>query len=122
VGGAWTLDAIPAGRGGDVPANVARWASQFRGPGGVPVDPRVSEVRVGELTVTRVEVKGSYTPSPMTLGGGPAPPARPGYLLLGAIVPRPRSSWFFKCAGPEATMAANRERFDELIASIAPAP
>ncbi len=106
------------GQGGEVRANIDRWVSQFAGPGGAPPAPSVSEVRIGERAATRVEVKGTYKPSPMAMGTGPEPPARPGYALLGAIVPGGDANWFFKCTGPERTMAANRERFDRLIASI----
>ena len=109
-----------AGQGGNIDANVARWAGQFRSPEGGAVKPVVKEVPLGDIRVTRVEVSGTYTPSPMTMMGGETPSPRPGYLLLGAIVPGAQANWFFKCSGPEATMNANRDRFGELVASVAP--
>src|SRR5437867_483557 len=83
-------------------------AAQFSGLGSE--SPRLSESKIGGVTVSRVEVGGTYTPSPMSMMGGPAPQPKPGYILLGAIVPGPDSNWFFKCTGPEKTMKANRER------------
>jgi len=105
------------GQGGDVQGNVERWASQFKGPEGAEAVPKVTEVRVGGLAVTEVELKGTYTPSQMGSpleSGGP----KPGYMLLGAIVPGSGANWFFKCTGPEKTMEANRQRFGLMIASV----
>jgi hypothetical protein len=105
-----------AGQGGDAQSNMQRWVAQFSGKGSE--SPRTSQVKAGNLTVSRVEVGGTYTPSPMSMMGGPAPQPKAGYMLLGAIVPGPDSNWFFKCTGPEKTMKANRERFDALLGSI----
>ncbi|HEV8703258.1 MAG TPA: hypothetical protein VGV60_18455 [Candidatus Polarisedimenticolia bacterium] len=105
-----------AGQGGDVKANLDRWAAQFRGWG--TASPEFSEVKAGGFTISRAEVHGTYTPSPMSMGGGPEPEPKPGYMLLGAIVPGPDANWFFKCTGPEKTMEANRARFDALLGSV----
>jgi hypothetical protein len=103
-----------AGQGGDVKANLDRWASQFRGTS----PPKFSEMKAGALAISRAEAHGTYTPSPMSMGGGPDPEPKPDSMLLGAIVPGPEANWFFKCTGPEKTMEANRARFDALLASI----
>ena len=105
-----------AGQGGDVKANLDRWAAQFRGWG--TAAPKFSETKAGGFTVSRAEVHGTYTPSPMSMGGGPEPEPKPDSMLLGAIVPGPDANWFFKCTGPEKTLEANRARFDALLASI----
>ena len=39
-------------------------------------------------------------------------------MLLGAIVPGADANWFFRCTGPEKTIAANRAAFDGFIASV----
>lgn len=105
-----------AGQGGEVKANLDRWAAQFRGGG--TTSPKFSEMKAGSFTISRAEARGTYTPSPMSMGGGPEPEPKPGYMLLGAIVPGPDANWFFKCTGPEKTMEANRARFDALLASL----
>jgi len=105
-----------AGQGGDVKSNLDRWAGQFTGRGATP--PKFSEMKAGGLTVDRAEVRGTYTPSPMAMGGGPEPQPRPDFMLLGAIVPGPDANWFFKCTGPAKTMESNRARFDTLLASV----
>lgn len=105
-----------AGQGGEVRPNLDRWAAQFGGQGSTP--PRFSEMKAGGFTISRAEVRGTYTPSPMSMGGGPEPEPRPDYMLLGAIAPGPEANWFFKCTGPQKTMEANRARFDALLASV----
>ena len=106
------------GQGGDVRSNIDRWANQFTGPGGTPAEAQISEIRAGSITVTRVEARGNYRASPMTMSGGPPPQDKTGYLLLAAIVPAPEANWFFKCTGPEKTMIANRDAFDAMIRSV----
>lgn len=105
-----------AGQGGDTKSNLDRWASQFGGQGSTA--PKFTETKTGSFTISRAEAKGTYTGSPMSMGGDPEPPPKPHYMLLGAIVPGPESNWFFKCTGPEKTMEANRARFDALLASV----
>jgi len=106
------------GQGGDASSNVARWASQFSTPGtGGPAESRVTEQKLGARLVTRIEVAGTYQPTSMSFGGE-TPPPRPGYMLLGAIVPGGDANWFFRCTGPEKTIQANRAAFDGLVASI----
>ena len=105
-----------AGQGGDVKANLDRWAAQFRGGG--TTSPKFSEMKAGGFTISRAEARGTYTPSPMSMGGGPDPEPKAGFMLLGAIVPGPDANWFFKCTGPEKTMEAQRARFDALLGSV----
>src|SRR5262245_6441707 len=108
-----------AGQGGDVKSNLDRWAGQFTGPGSTT--PKFSTAKTGGLTIDTAEVRGTYMPSPMAMGGGPEPQPKARYMLLGAIVPGPDANWFFKCTGPEKTMDASRAGFDALIASVQPA-
>src|SRR5262245_16114412 len=104
------------GQGGDASSNVARWVSMFSTPSGGPVEGKVTEQKVGERMVTRIEAAGTYQPTAM-MGGAP-PPKQPGSMLLGAIVPGADANWFFRCVGPEKTMAASRPSFDGFIASV----
>jgi hypothetical protein len=50
--------------------------------------------------------------------GRPKEPDRPNYRLLGAIVQTRDTGYFIKMTGPERTMQAARDGFDQLIASI----
>lgn len=106
------------GQGGDVQGNIMRWASQFSTEDGGPAAPQVGTLQAGGQTITRVEVSGAHTPSPMSMTGAPGGGPQPGYLLLGAIVPGPDAHWFIKCTGPEKTMEANRAAFDGMLSSV----
>ena len=105
------------GQGGDAQGNVARWVSMFTTPDGAPLKSQVSTQKVGALEVTRIEATGTYHPIASTFGGEPPPP-QPGWTLLGAVVPGPDANWFFRCTGPEKTIAAQRAAFDACIASV----
>jgi len=105
------------GQGGDAPSNVARWVSMFTTPEGGPVEGKVSEQQLGDKLVTRIEAAGTYQPTSMMMGG-PAPAKKPGSMMLGAIVPGADANWFFRCIGPQKTIAANRAAFDGFIASL----
>jgi hypothetical protein len=103
------------GQGGDAASNAARWAGMFTRDDGGPTDHKVREEQLGGRKVTRVEAAGIY--HPMAFGGQSSPP-RPGYMMLGAIVPGGDANWFFRCAGPQKTIAAGRGAFDALLKSI----
>lgn len=118
-GGECAVFYFGAGQGGEVGANVQRWAAQFEGAGGKPPAPKVTEVKTGGRSVTRVEVHGTYQTSGMGAPHGGGSP-KPGYMLLGAIVPGGDANWFFKCTGPEKTMEKSRAQFDAMIASVHP--
>ena len=43
---------------------------------------------------------------------------KPGYRLLGAIVEGPGGNVFLKFTGPAKTIAANQQKFEQLLASF----
>jgi hypothetical protein len=103
------------GQGGGVDENVDRWVGQFSSA----TKPERTKQEVHGLTVTRVEVAGTYTA--MRMPGSPSSPAaRPGWRLLGAIVEAPSGLWFFKVTGPDATMKAARSELDAMLATASP--
>lgn len=107
-----------AGQGGAVDANVKRWLSQFQKADGAPIsekDARTKKETLNGLSVTTVDVKGTYT------GGGPMmgpSTPRPGSRLLGAIVEGPQGAVFFKLTGPERTVASAEKGFRKLLESV----
>jgi len=109
------------GQGGDAKANAARWAGQFRRPDGSPVGDgyKTREIKVGDMAVVLVEVDGTYVGG---MGGGPAGPERPNYMLLGAIADGPDAKWFFRSTGPRATLEGQRAAFERMIRSLKPGP
>jgi hypothetical protein len=106
------------GQGGTVDANVARWKSQFTGPRGAPAAANVATRTVRGLAMTTLDVSGDYS----GIGGPTANVAQTvtGYRLLGAIVEGPGGNVFIKFTGPMKTMAANQQKFEQLLASFQP--
>ena len=105
-----------AGQGGDIDANIQRWKGQFRQPGGKPVEAQVRKRTVHGLPVTTVETSGEYLGmgGPMAAKAG----AKAGYRMLGAIVEGPGGNVFVKFVGPAGTVAANQQKFEQLLASF----
>ena len=107
-----------AGQGGSVEANLDRWKSQFHAPGGKPAAARVAKRTAGRLTITTIDTTGEYSGM-----GGPLAGAQrvvSGYRLLGAIVEGPGGNVFLKFTGPNKTIAANQQKFEQLLASFQP--
>ena len=101
-----------ADQGGDVQANVERWATQFEGVTG-----RVQTTsEIAGMKVTNVLITGTYlAPSgPMMQSQG----KKENYRLIGAIVGAPEGNVFFKCTGPDKTVEAAKAEFNTLIESI----
>jgi hypothetical protein len=105
-----------AGQGGSVDANLERWKGQFHAPGGKPADAKVNKRMVHGLNVTTIDTSGEYSGM-----GGPMAPSqtmKSGYRLLGAIVEGPGGNVFVKFTGPAKTVAANQQKFEQVLASF----
>jgi hypothetical protein len=102
--------------GGTTEANVQRWRGQFQESG----QDRRAERHIRGLTVTIVELNGTYTGGGGMMPGAAATP-HPGWALLAAIVETPGSAYFFKLVGPAASVRGARSSFDALVESLAPA-
>jgi hypothetical protein len=104
-----------AGQGGSVEANLERWKSQFSDAAGKPAAAKTGVQKINGQTVTTIDTRGTYSGL-----GGPfaAGKPAPGYRLLGAIVEGPGGNIFLKFAGPEKTIAANQQKFEQLLASM----
>ena len=106
------------GQGGTIDANIERWKGQFQGPDGKPAPAKVATRKAGGLTLTTIETAGAYSGM-----GGPTAPSHgavTGYRLLGAIVEGSSGNVFVKFAGPAKTIAANQQKFEQLLASFQP--
>lgn len=106
-----------AGQGGDVQANIDRWAEQFKASGGKPSTPRVAKKTIQGLSVTTVDVSGEYTGMAAEPMAGVAPP-KPGYRMLGAIIENSGASVFLRFTGQQKTIAANQTKFEQLLKSF----
>ncbi len=109
------------GGAGSAQDNIDRWVGQFRNKDGSPIaDVKPTEQKVGDFKVTRVEVAGQYS------GGmdprGQQQPGKSNQRLIATIVETPTGPYYFKFVGPNASVAENREAFDQLVASIEASP
>jgi hypothetical protein len=104
-----------AGQGGSVDANIERWKGQFTNAG-KPAAAAVSKRTARGIPMTTIDVAGEYSGL-----GGPMAASKPvaGYRLLGAIVEGPGGNIFVKFTGPAKTIAANKAKYDALLASFA---
>jgi hypothetical protein len=111
-GGECAVFFFGSGQGGDVDANIERWAAQFKTPG----KPARTAKEVNGLKVTLVQIAGTYlTPGgPMMQSQG----EKQNYRLLGAIVAAPEGSVFFKLTGPAKTATAAEADFNTLIGGL----
>ncbi|WP_437922757.1 hypothetical protein WMF37_27420 [Sorangium sp. So ce291] len=101
--------------GGSVDANITRWVGQFSEKSDDA--PKRSELKVNDIKVTVVEVKGTFAGSGMP--GMPASSPKPNQALLGAIAETPSGElWFFKMTGPEKTVTGARADFEKLLNSL----
>src|SRR3954453_22999350 len=106
------------GQGGSIEANLERWKTQFTDPNGRTTPAKIDKGQLHGLRVTRIDTSGSYS----GMGGPMAAKAQsvPGYHLLGAIVEAPGGNVFVKFTGPMKTIAANQQKFEQLLASFQP--
>jgi hypothetical protein len=105
-----------AGQGGSVEANLDRWKGQFKRHDGKPAAAKIARRNVHGLTVTTIDASGEYS----GMGGPMAPASRAvaDYRLMGAIVAGPGGNVFVKFTGPAKTIAANQQKFEQLVASF----
>jgi hypothetical protein len=108
------------GQGGDIQANLDRWAGQFKAPDGKPAPAKVAKIAIHGLPVTTLDVSGEYSgmagptaTAPVLMSG-----YRSGHRLLGAIVESPGGNVFIRFTGPAKTMAANQAKFQQLLDSF----
>lgn len=106
------------GAGGDVEANVARWAGQFVAPGGGEVKPQIDKLTVDGSEVHIVSLAGTYKDTPGGPFAGGKTVMREDYQMLGAICQTKAGNYFLKLYGPKATIGENEKAFRSLVESM----
>ncbi|WP_281318513.1 hypothetical protein [Polyangium sp. y55x31] len=101
--------------GGTIDQNVQRWSGQFER--GKDDTTSRQDRKVGELSVTVVEIHGTFSGGMGMPGAAPAGP-KPKWALLGAIVETDGALTFFKLTGPEKTVTAAKPAFDKFVESL----
>ena len=105
------------GQGGSVQANVDRWIGQFSNPDGSSVThPQVSERKINGISLTIVDVRGTYhqAQGPMMA----QTTAKENYRMLAAVAEGPSGSTFFKLTGPQPTVDHFEESFNSFLDTL----
>ena len=105
------------GQGGSVQANVDRWIGQFSNPDGSSVThPQVSERKINGISLTIVDVRGTYhqAQGPMMA----QTTAKENYRMLAAVAEGPSGSTFFKLTGPQPTVDHFEKSFNSYLDTL----
>lgn len=94
--------------GGEVQANIDRWAGQVLDASGAPSKPKITKRQVGGMPVTTAEMTGTYA------GMGDTAP-HTNWTMRAAIVETPGGLLFIKMTGPAEQMAASAASFDAMV-------
>jgi hypothetical protein len=106
------------GAGGDVEANIARWAGQFVAPAGAEVKPQIDKMTVAGAEVHVVSLAGTYKDSPGGPFAGGKTVMRENYRMLGAIAVTKSGNYFLKLYGPKTTIGENEKAFRAMVESM----
>jgi hypothetical protein len=106
------------GAGGDVEANISRWAGQFAAPAGGEVKPQIDKLTVADSEVHIVLLSGTYKDTPGGPFAGGKTTLRENYQMLGAICQTKSGNYFLKLYGPKATIAENEKAFRAMVESM----
>jgi hypothetical protein len=98
--------------GGSAEANIKRWKDQVQDPLTVA---KLSTVNLGQVTIHKIAVSGTYIG--MGPGGGAAP-AQPNTRFLGAVVDGPSGSVQVRMTGPIETVEDAEAAWDAMLAGI----
>jgi hypothetical protein len=101
------------GTGGSTEANIQRWIGQVEAGSAKPA--RRNRV-VNGLTITEVDVSGTYTAE--TRPGSGERLNKPNYRLRAAVIETARGPYFVKLVGPQKTVAHWASAYDRFLQSV----
>jgi len=101
--------------GGDVEANLNRWAGQMKNAEGQPAKAEKKVKTVGSLKIHTIALEGTY--SGMSAMGASAPP-QAGTRFLGAVIEGASSPVQIRFTGPINTVLAAERAWDDMLAGI----
>ncbi len=104
--------------GGSAKENIAGWIATMATPDGHPATGDVKEHTVGGTHISQVVIDGTYS-EPAPIAGMP-PLAKPGYVLVGAVIESPQGNVYWRLTGPEPLVTANLPLFNKMIDSVKP--
>ncbi len=125
--GQWTLpdgaEAVVyrfgAGQPDDPQVSLNRWASTFTASQGTPAPADISLRRIGPLSVSQVELYGTYLPPDSPAPGFPPVPLA-GWGLVGAVIDLPGGPLYARLTGPAAAVRRQLASFSRFVDSARP--
>ena len=108
-----------AGGAGTRQANIDRWLGQFQLENGNPAteaDAIIETDEINGLTVTSLEVKGTYVASMRP--GAPAAHNEAGWAMIAAIVEGSGDAFYFKAVGPYAKIDEWRPGIEAMLRTV----
>ena len=110
------------GQGGTVESNIQRWAGWFeKAPGEKVEAPKAEVSETNGMKLHRVELKGTYVAAKSVMDPSQGKYNEPDYRMVGAILEAPQGSYYFRFVGPEKTVTANEEKFEQYLKELKPA-
>jgi len=115
------------GAGGSVAANIDRWKAQFIASkpenlddaGNQDQPTKTAEKKIGDQTVTFVDISGTFVDAPGGPFSGQPKVERKNYRMLAAIIQtKKHGNYFVKFYGPAATIEKNAAPFKAMIESL----
>jgi hypothetical protein len=105
-------------QGGDPQANIDRWISQIQQPDASPSKDKakIEKMTVNGLTVTTVDVTGTYT-AEMTPGSGTTH-NNANYRLRAAVIQTAKGNYFLKLIGPAKTVGRWEQSYTDYLKSF----
>jgi hypothetical protein len=106
-------------QGGTVDANITRWLGQIAQADGSDTASKAKRTTrdVGGVSVSMLEVTGTYSGG-MMMPGAPQAPPMTNATMLAAIASGPNGPLFFKMIGPSEAVEQSRAAFDQMIGSL----
>ena len=106
---------LPPGQGGGVEGNIVRWRGMFVETGD-PALGRTEETASPNGEITLFEKSGTYKQSATPMSQDFT--AKEGWRMIAAVVEVGGGSIFFRAAGPEASVSAQRDALINALKSI----
>lgn len=97
--------------GGTVKANLDRWAGQMLDASGAPAKATITPRETDGVKWTDIEAAGTF----VGMGQGPA---KPEWMLRGAVIELPKGLLFVKMTGPAASMKAHGSGFEAMMTGM----
>lgn len=115
-----TVSVLAKGEGGQREDNLKRWAQQFSQPDGRDSMEAlvVSERKVGDLSITDIDIGGTYIAPKNMMDPNSARYDEAGWRMLMAWIQSDHGSYYVKLLGPQATVAHWEPSFRAYVSSV----